>query len=290
MRPYDPDSPWDFEPGLTYLTHGTYGACPRPVLEHQRALLAELESNAIRFLTRDLEARWDAARAAIAAFLNADPEGLVGVPNATTGVATVLELARVWAQAEPRPRRSIIFAAVAAEEQGLLGSELYGQHPTVPAGKIALGVNLDALYLFGKVRDVTMIGAEQTTFYPTVQRVASALGLRITPDQAPEQGSYYRSDHFSFARVGIPAFSIKQGHDIIGKPEEWGIARAKEYRDKRYHQPSDEFDPSWDFSSATQIGQLAFWLGWEAANAKELPNWLPGEEFRAVRDRSQQPQ
>ncbi|HET7436431.1 MAG TPA: M28 family peptidase [Thermoanaerobaculia bacterium] len=209
-----------------------------------------------------------------------------GAIDNASGVATVLEIARVWSQA-PRPRRSIVFAAVAAEEQGLLGSEFYGQHPTIPAGKIALGINLDALYLFGKVKDVVMIGSEKTTFYPTVQRIANAMGLTITPDQAPEQGSYYRSDHFSFAKAGIPSFSIKQGHDIVGKPEAWGVAQAAEYRDKRYHQPSDEFDPNWDFSAAAQIGQLSFWLGSEAANQTELPNWPPGEEFRAARDASQ---
>lgn len=212
-----------------------------------------------------------------------------GAIDNASGVATVLEIARVWSQS-PRPRRSILFAAVAAEEQGLLGSEYFGQHPSIPAGKIALGINLDALYLFGKVKDVVLIGSEKMTFYPTVQRVASAMGLTITPDQAPEQGSYYRSDHFSLAKVGIPAFSIKQGHDIAGKPSDYGVAMAKEYREKHYHQASDEFDPNWDFSSATQMGQFSYWLGTEAANQDELPNWLPGEEFRAIRDASQKQQ
>jgi Zn-dependent M28 family amino/carboxypeptidase len=209
-----------------------------------------------------------------------------GAIDNASGVATILEIARVWKQASPKPKRSIVFAAVAAEEQGLLGSEYFGEHPAVPAGRIALGVNLDALYLFGKVGSVTMIGAEKMSFYPSVQRVTQGMGLKIVPDQAPEQGSYYRSDHFSLAKAGVPAFSIKQGHDITGKNSEYGQQRAKSYRDNDYHQASDEFDPTWDFSSAVQIGQLSFWLGWEAANASELPNWLPGEEFRAVRDKA----
>ena len=129
-----------------------------------------------------------------------------------------------------------------------------------------------------------MIGVDRTSFLPKAQRVTSALNLKIVPDQAPEQGSYYRSDHFSLAKAGVPAFSIKQGNDIVGAGAEAGRERAKSYRDKQYHQPSDEFDPTWNFDSAKQVDELAFWLGEEAANAKEIVNWLPGEEFRAVRD------
>ena len=99
-----------------------------------------------------------------------------------------------------------------------------------------------------------MIGIDRTTFFPTAQKVTKAMNLTIVPDQAPEQGSYYRSDHFSLAKVGVPAFSIKQGNDIIGKPAEWGAAKSKEYRDKHYHQASDEYDPSWDFGAAVQVG------------------------------------
>ena len=209
-----------------------------------------------------------------------------GAIDNASGVATILEIARVWKQASPKPKRSILFAAVAAEEQGLLGSQYFGKNPVVPAGRIALDINLDALYLFGKVGSVTMIGVDKMSFYPAVQRVAKGMGLTIVPDQAPEQGSYYRSDHFSLAKAGVPAFSIKQGNDITGKDAAYGQQRAKAYRDNSYHQPSDEFDPTWDFGSAVQMGQLSFWLGWEAANAAEMPNWLPGEEFRAARDKA----
>ena len=209
-----------------------------------------------------------------------------GAIDNASGTALLIDLAHVWRQASPKPKRSIIFAAVAAEEQGLLGSAWYGRTPTIPSGRIAININMDSIYEFGKVRDVTMLGVEKMSFYPTAQRVTKALGLTIVPDQDPEQGFYYRSDHFSLAKTGVPAFSIDQGHDIIGKPEGWGKQKADEYREKHYHQPSDEMDPSWDWSSAVQMGQLSFWLGYEVANAATMPNWNAGEEFRGARDRS----
>jgi len=205
-----------------------------------------------------------------------------GAIDNASGTATILELARVWSKASPRPKRSILFALVAAEEQGLLGSENFGEHPPVPAGKIALGLNVDAIHLLGPVGSVTMIGIDRTTFFPVAEKVTKALNLTIVPDQAPEQGSYYRSDHFSLAKVGVPAFSVKQGFDVTGKPAEWGSARSKEYREKHYHQASDEVDPTWDYAAAVQVARLTFWLGWEAANATTKPMWLPGEEFYEV--------
>lgn len=209
-----------------------------------------------------------------------------GAIDNATGTAIVLELARLWSETTPRPKRSIIFAMVAAEEQGLLGSQWYGRNPSIPAGKIALALNFDAIYMIGRVRDVTMIGVERTTFNPAAERVTKALGLTIVPDQDPEQGFYYRSDHFSLAKVGVPAFSIDFGHDVVGKPADFGRMKADEYREKSYHQPSDEIAPDWDWSSGVQMVELGFWLGWEAAQAAEMPNWLPGEEFRAIRDKS----
>jgi Zn-dependent M28 family amino/carboxypeptidase len=212
-----------------------------------------------------------------------DPSDTIynGAIDNASGTATILELARVWSQMQPRPRRSIMFALVAAEEQGLLGSQYFGEHPPIPAGKIALGINLDALNLFGETTNVTMIGVERMTFFPTVQNVTKAMNLTIVPDQAPEQGSYYRSDHFSLAKAGVPAFSIKQGAEVTGKPAGYGQAKVKEYRDKHYHQASDEYDPEWDFSAAVQVARLALWLGHEAAQSEQMPMWLPGEEFYA---------
>ncbi len=222
----------------------------------------------------------------------------IGTPDATgdriyngavdnaSGTALLLEMARVWANTKPAPKRSIMFNSVAAEEQGLLGSRYFGENPTLPMGKIALAINYDAIFEFGRVGSVTMLGVERMSFEPTADRVAKAMHLKIIPDPDPEQGHYYRSDHFSFAKVGIPAFSIGQGHDLVGKPADYGRKLSDEYRAKHYHQPSDEFDPTWDWSSAVQLGQLGFWLGWDAANAAQMPNWKLGDEFRAARDRS----
>ena len=209
-----------------------------------------------------------------------------GAIDNASGCAILLEMARVWAATKPAPKRTIYFSAVAAEEQGLLGSAYLGQNPPIPAGRIALNLNFDAIPELGRVRDVVMNGVERTTFYPTAQRITKAMGLTIIPDPEPEQGHYYRSDHFSLGKVGIPAFSIDAGHDVVGKGSEWGAKMSEDYREHRYHQPSDEFDPHWDWSEGVQMAQLGFWLGWEAANAADMPNWKQGDEFRGVRDRS----
>jgi len=203
-----------------------------------------------------------------------------------SGCAILLEMARVWANTKPAPKRSIYFASVAAEEQGLLGSAYLGQHPPIPAGHFALNLNYDAIPEIGRVRDVVMTGVERTTFFPTAKNVTAALGLTITPDPQPEQGHYYRSDHFSLGKVGIPAFSISAGHDIIGKGKAYGEAMWRDYNEHHYHQPSDEFNPNWNWDEGVQMAQLGYWLGWDAANAATMPNWKPGDEFRAVRDRS----
>jgi Zn-dependent M28 family amino/carboxypeptidase len=222
----------------------------------------------------------------------------VGKPDATgdriyngaidnaSGCAILLDMARVWSETKPRPKRSIYFAAVAAEEQGLLGSAYLAENPPIPAGRIALALNYDAVPELGRVRDVNMNGIERMTFYPTAERIAKAMGLTIVPDPEPEQGHYYRSDHFSFGKAGIPAVSIDPGHDVVGKSKAWGDEQSNDYRAHRYHQPSDEFDPKWDWSEGVQMAQLGFWMAWDAANAPSMPNWKPGDEFRATRDKS----
>jgi Zn-dependent M28 family amino/carboxypeptidase len=208
-----------------------------------------------------------------------------GALDNASGCAILLEMARVWSRM-PAPKRSVYFAAVAAEEQGLIGSAYLAQNPPLPSGHIALGMNYDMIQELGRVRDVNMNGIERTTFYPTAQRITKALGLTIIPDPEPEQGHYYRSDHFSFGKVGIPAFSIDAGQDIVGKPAGFGAKVSAEFRANHYHQPSDQFDPNWDWSEAEQMAELGIWMGWDAANAAEMPNWKPGDEFRAARDRS----
>ncbi|MCU1349968.1 MAG: peptidase [Acidobacteria bacterium] len=209
-----------------------------------------------------------------------------GAIDNASGCALLIDMARVWANTKPAPKRSIIFASVAAEEQGLLGSAYYGRNPTIPAGRLALNINFDAIPELGRVKDVTMNGVERTTFYPMAKKIAKALGLTIVPDQEPEQGHYYRSDHFSLGKVGVPAFSVDSGHDVVGKGKEWGMKQSDDYRENRYHQPSDEYDPKWDWSEGVQMAQLGYWLGWDAANSATVPNWVPGDEFRATRDKS----
>jgi Zn-dependent M28 family amino/carboxypeptidase len=209
-----------------------------------------------------------------------------GAVDNASGSALLIEIARVWSESPVKPKRSILFAAVAAEEQGLLGSLWLGMHPPIPAGKIAVALNYDAIDAIGRVSDVVVNGAERTTFYPTVQKVAAASGLTIVPDQAPEQGSYYRSDHFSVAKAGVPAFSIKHGFTVVGAPAGTGKAWSEEYRKKRYHQPGDEMDASWNFATAAQMGEFGVQLGLAAANADTLPGWNAGDEFLAARERS----
>jgi len=208
-----------------------------------------------------------------------------GALDNASGCAILMEMARVWTRM-PAPKRSVYFAAVAAEEQGLIGSAFLAQNPPLPSGQIALGINYDMIYELGRVRDVYMNGIERTTFYPTALRITKALGLTIIPDPEPEQGHYYRSDHFSFGKAGIPAFSVDPGHDVIGKPAGFGAQVANDFRANHYHQPSDQFDPHWDWSEGVQMAQLGIWMGWDAANAATMPNWKAGDEFRAARDRS----
>jgi Zn-dependent M28 family amino/carboxypeptidase len=201
-------------------------------------------------------------------------------------VGILLELARAWSQSGVRPRRSLLFLAPAAEEGGLRGSEYYAAHPLVAPGRTAVNLNFDSVHQLGRVRNVSMLGIERTTFDPVARRVAQALSLRVDPDEHPEQGSFYRSDHFSLAKVGIPAVSVKLGIDYVGRDPGWGKKQWDDYEKNRYHQPADDFDPAWDFAEGVQMAELLAWLAWEAAEMPALPSWRPGDELRAARDRS----
>ncbi|MGB2602623.1 MAG: M28 family peptidase [Candidatus Sulfotelmatobacter sp.] len=210
-----------------------------------------------------------------------------GAADNATGCGILLELARAFSVAKQRPGRSVIFAAVTAEEQGLLGSEYMGKHPPVPAGKIALDLNYDDVQPIGAPEDVEVSGAERTTFYPWVQATAKEFRLAIRPDVRPEAGHFYRSDHFSLARVGIPSFSINEGMKFKGHDEAWGVAQNKEYIEQRYHQPSDEYHPEMNFVGDAAMARFGFALGWEAASLSRLIGWQKGDEFEAARVKSQ---
>jgi Zn-dependent M28 family amino/carboxypeptidase len=205
-----------------------------------------------------------------------------GAVDNGTGVGMLLEMAQVFAAA-PRPPHPVLFAAVTAEEKGLLGSNYLGKHLPIPAARIALGLNFDAIPPIGYPESVNVTGAERTSFYPTVVNTARAFGFDIQADAEPGAGHYYRSDHFSLARAGIPAFSINTGVKFAGHPPEWGKAQRDEYTAKHYHNPSDEYSPTMDFSTNAALDKFGFALGWQALLAKGTVNWLPGDEFEAPR-------
>ncbi len=211
-----------------------------------------------------------------------------GADDNATGCGILLELARAFGTASARPRRSILFAAVTAEEQGLLGSEYLGLHPPVPAGKITLDLNYDDVKPLGAPEEVEVAGAERTSFYPMVEATAKEFRLAIRPDARPEAGHFYRSDHFSLARVGIPSFSINEGMKFKGHNEAWGLDQEHEYVEKHYHQPSDEYHPEMDFVGDSAMARFGFALGWEAASLPKLIVWQKGDEFEPARVKSQQ--
>jgi len=209
-----------------------------------------------------------------------------GANDNATGCGILLEMARVFAESAQKPRRSILFASVTAEEQGLLGSEYLGKHLPVPADKIAVDLNYDDIPPLGAPQEVEVSGAERTTFYPMVEALASTFRLTIRPDSHPEAGHYYRSDHFSLARVGIPAFSVNEGVKYRGHDASWGMQQAEEYTQKHYHQPSDEYHASMDFTGDAVMARFGFALGWEAASEPALVSWRKGDEFEAARMKS----
>jgi len=205
-----------------------------------------------------------------------------GANDNASGCGILLEIARVYSEAASRPRRSILFASVTAEEQGLLGSEYLGKHPPVPAGKVSLDLNYDDVPPLGSPEEVEVSGAERTTFYPAIEALAKTFRLNIRPDARPEAGHYYRSDHFSLARVGIPAFSVNEGTKYKAHDAAWGLQQAEEFTSKHYHQPSDEYHPSMDFTGDAAMARFGFALGWAAASQSKLVSWQKGDEFEAV--------
>jgi Zn-dependent M28 family amino/carboxypeptidase len=238
----------------------------------------QLKSQAVVY-----SAHWD--HLGIGVPVNGDKIYHGAIDNAS-GCAAVLELARIWAALPRKPARSAVFAFVTAEESGLLGSEFYGRHPAVPAGSTAVDINFDELFPFGKTHDVYLNGVDRTTLWSLVQRDAKRMDLVIAPDPEPEQGHFYRSDHFSLARVGIPSFSISQGTDYLGKPAGYGKQALDDYNAQRYHQPADKYDPNWDVSGMEQMIDFGLNLGLDIANTPKLPTWNTGDEFLSARQKS----
>jgi Zn-dependent M28 family amino/carboxypeptidase len=208
-----------------------------------------------------------------------------GAVDNGTGCAIVLEMARAYASAKTPPPRNVYFASVTAEEQNLLGSKYLGMHPAEPIRHFTLDLNFDELLPIGVPTSVVANGSERTSFYPVVEKTAAAFGLQIQPDNAPMAGIYYRSDHFSFARFGVPAFSIDEGTLFAGHTAEWGKQQKKDYDDQRYHRPTDEYRPEMDFRADAKLAQFGFLLGWQALSSAPV-TWKPGDEFEAARKQS----
>jgi Zn-dependent M28 family amino/carboxypeptidase len=221
----------------------------------------------------------------------------IGKPDATgdsiyngavdngTGVSELIEQARVFA-AEPRPDRSIVFLAVTAEEKGLLGSEYYATHPLYDLGKTVANLNVDAWLPDGKQKNFTIRGTAKLDLAEDVIAAGKAQDRYFTPDPHPETGGFYRSDHFSFAKQGVPALSFSPGNDLVNGGTVRGEALASEYNRLHYHQPSDEWHANWDWSGVVQNAELLHQVGLKLANSREWPNWSPDSEFRSARDRS----
>ncbi|MDB6082126.1 MAG: peptidase [Gammaproteobacteria bacterium] len=206
-----------------------------------------------------------------------------GAVDNGTGCGILLELAHAFSTSVAKPPHPVLFASVTAEEKGLLGSEYLGKHLPIPPSRVTLGLNFDAVPPIGMPEAVNVTGAERTTFFPVVEKTSQAFGFEIQPDPEPGAGHYYRSDHFSLARAGVPAFSVNTASKFAGHPPEWGKMQRDEYTAKHYHQPSDEYRADMDFSSNAALAKYGFALGWEALTAKQTVNWLPGDEFEAIR-------
>ncbi len=209
-----------------------------------------------------------------------------GAVDNATGCGVLLEIARAYGRLARAPRRTILFALVGAEESGLLGSDFYAANPAIPMGRTAVNLNYDGLFPFGETEDFSLPGHERTTLKATVEALAGEFGVGLTPEARPEQGYYYRSDQFSLAKRGVPAFSLETGERYVGKPPGWGADHVAAYIQRSYHQPSDEYSPEWDFAGLAELARFGFELGRRVADQDQMPTWNDGDEFLAARERS----
>jgi Zn-dependent M28 family amino/carboxypeptidase len=208
-----------------------------------------------------------------------------GAVDNASGVASVLTIAHAAAEGV-KPRRSQLFVFVTAEESGLLGSAYFGEHPTVPASKIVAALNMDVVTLSGRVRDLNVMGDNKSSIGPQLARLVASEGVHLSPDAHPEAGHFYRSDHFSFAKAGIPSVSIGAGEDYLGRPAGWGLQQSDDYTAHRYHQPSDGYRSDFDLTGAVQLAEIVYRLGTTIGNAQTVPTWNADAEFKALRDAS----
>ena len=207
-----------------------------------------------------------------------------GALDNASGVAAVLEIARAFVSVEPRPKRSVLFLMVGAEEQGLLGAQHYAEQPIYPLAKTLANINIDGVNQWGRTKDITVVGMGASDLDDYLRDAAAEQGRALRPDPESEKGFYYRSDHFNFAKKGVPALYTDTGVDFVGKPAEYGQQKRNEYTNKDYHAPSDQMKPDWDLTGAVDDSQLLFLVGYRVANAQKFPEWKPGNEFKATRD------
>jgi Zn-dependent M28 family amino/carboxypeptidase len=206
-----------------------------------------------------------------------------GALDNASGMAVILGVAKAIAALPEAPRRTTVINFVGGEEQGLLGSLYYARNPTYPPGRIAANINVDGASIWGPARDLTYIGYGKSSLDEVVQEMATFQGRMVRPDQFPDRGSFYRSDQFSFASIGVPAVYLDGGTDIIGQRPGWGEEQINRYIDEHYHQPGDEIDPNWRFDGVMEDVLTNFLVGLRIANAAEMPRWNPGDEFEAAR-------
>jgi Zn-dependent M28 family amino/carboxypeptidase len=208
-----------------------------------------------------------------------------GALDNATGVGGMIEVARAFAAQPVAPKRSLLFLAVTAEEQGLLGSDYYARHPIYPLNKTLAAVNMDGLNIYGRTKDLTVVGLGASDLDDYAAEAAAAQGRVLRGDPKPENGGYFRSDHFPFAKQGVPAINAGGGDDYIGRPAGWGQQVSDAYTAQHYHKPSDEIRPDWNLSGALEDLQIYYAIGARAASTAEWPQWKPGSEFKARRDR-----
>ena len=206
-----------------------------------------------------------------------------GAMDNASGVAQVMAIAKAIKSMPEAPRRSILVALVGAEEQGLLGSKFYAENPTFPAGRIAANLNYDGGNIWGHTHDVTFVGLGKSSIDEIVTLVAEEQGRVVKPDQFADKGYFYRSDQFSFAKIGVPAMYLDTGTNFVDRPADWGREQQDHYTTVNYHQPTDEYDESWNLEGMVEDASLGFWTGLAIANADEMPAWSPGDEFEAAR-------
>jgi Zn-dependent M28 family amino/carboxypeptidase len=207
-----------------------------------------------------------------------------GALDNASGTAGLLTLAKAFAALPTPPRRSILFLSVTAEEQGLLGSQYYSVAPLYPLARTLAAINMDGLDVAGKTKDLVVVGLGASELDDYARAAAAEQGRVLVPDAEPEKGFYYRSDHFNFAKQGVPAFDPESGVDVIGKPAGYGMQQREAYTANDYHKPSDQIKPDWDLSGAVDDLRLFLAMGYRVAEAARFPEWRPGNEFRATRE------